>query len=165
MRRGIEVSLSDFLFEFSAEISVENVYFWMKLTEIETEFQHLPRLPSNIRNSSCCITYYRTPATNIIFLTAYSCETISELFQSIFRVNRSGLNCSTFFGSRGTHIFPVFGWTQNSDFNKWFSCLETLMFSRGYVNCNIISSFTCTPWRCARKILKKNLLVNQSKII
>lgn len=51
-----------------------------------------------------------------------------------------GLNFSTILGLIGTQIFPVFGCTQNGDFNKWFNPFVTFTSSLGYAKYNKISS-------------------------
>ena len=42
------------------------------------------------------------------------------------------LKFSTLFGSNGTQMFPVFGWTQNGDLSKWLMLVDTLASSLGY---------------------------------
>lgn len=54
-----------------------------------------------------------------------------------------GLNLSTILGLIGTQTFPVFGCTQNGDFNKWFNPFVTLTSSLGYAKYNKIFSMQC----------------------
>jgi len=43
----------------------------------------------------------------------------------------ASLKFSTLFGSNGTQMLPVLGWTQNGDFNKWFIEVDTLASNLG----------------------------------
>jgi len=51
-----------------------------------------------------------------------------------------GSNLSIIFGLIGTQTLPVFGCTQNGDFNKWFNPFVTFTSSLGYAKYIKISS-------------------------